>query len=532
MFPNPERIGKPCLRRSGAQGPGLVGGRGPAGQEDQLHRDRHPPPTGRAGLPEQRLGTGEQSPRGNAAVARGQGIGLARVAQIRDQRSERGIAEVEGHAVGDRHRQPGPLQKGAEVPYLAHGQHPGAEAAGHLHFRFGQGGTQGCQCVSARHDTEKQAVGRKGAAALDELAYRIVGPVQGHGMHDKVMGARFESQDRCLGLDPPARKTPDSLLPDPGQSADEGRGPKGFVNLGEPFLDFSGHLAVQEPVAVPVQGTAAMRGKGRAVGQTGRFGHGTIAVSTDRRLCGVWRMKALGQTLLHLVYPPSCIGCGVLVSEDHRLCGTCWGTTPFLSGPVCRVCSLPLTGEAPGPGEDICDRCLHAPPPWERGAAVLLYEGTARRLVLRLKHGDREDLAAPLGDWMAARGRSMLGPDTIVAPVPLHWGRLFRRRYNQAALLAARIALATGCAHVPDLFRRTRRTLSQDGLGRAEREVNLAGAIAVRDTRRAMIAGRPLVVVDDVLTTGATLAATAEAARAAGAGTVSVLVLARVAKPA
>jgi predicted amidophosphoribosyltransferase len=167
-----------------------------------------------------------------------------------------------------------------------------------------------------------------------------------------------------------------------------------------------------------------------------------------------------------------------------------------------------------------------------RGRAALLYRDNARKLVLALKHGDRTDLARPAAQWMMRVARPLLQPGMVVAPVPLHWLRLLTRRYNQAALLSSRIATASGLAHCPDLLVRARNTRSQEGRDRDARFRNVGGAFRIPPRHREKIAGRPVLLVDDVMTSGATLAAGAEACRAAGAASVSVLVLARVAKDA
>lgn len=235
------------------------------------------------------------------------------------------------------------------------------------------------------------------------------------------------------------------------------------------------------------------------------------------------------QGALHLIYPPQCLTCDALVTSDFGLCGTCWRDTPFITGLVCDRCGVPLPGEDPG-NAVLCDDCLTTARPWDRGRAALLYRDNGRQIVLSLKHGDRLDLARPAAEWMRRVADPILKPGMVVAPVPLHWLRLFRRRYNQAALLSAAVARSAGLAHAPDLLLRRRNTRSQEGRDREGRFANMAQALRLNPRQAARIAGNPVLLVDDVMTSGATLAAAAETCRAGGAASVSVLVLARVAK--
>lgn len=237
-------------------------------------------------------------------------------------------------------------------------------------------------------------------------------------------------------------------------------------------------------------------------------------------------LQALKATLLDTIYPPRCLACAQATDQPHGLCPACWRDTHFVAGTACRRCGVPLIGEA-GP-EDVCEGCTRHPPAWDRGAAAIVYTGAGRRIVLALKHGDRLDMVRPLAGWMAAAGRELLADADLIAPVPLHWSRLVRRRYNQSAELARRLARLSGRPAVPDLLVRRRATAPQQG-SREARAANQAGAFAPNPRRAALVSGRTVLIVDDVLTSGATLSACAECLRAAGAARVNVLALARVA---
>jgi len=240
-------------------------------------------------------------------------------------------------------------------------------------------------------------------------------------------------------------------------------------------------------------------------------------------------MRAMLQRLQDVLYPPECVGCRVLTDLPHGLCPACWADTHFITGPICCSCGMPVPTAAPGE-DPMCEPCSKRPPAWDTARAAVLYEGRARDTLLRFKHQDRLDLSPVLARWMARPGAELLKRTTLIAPVPLHWTRRIKRRSNQSAELARQPALSAHAPVVADLLCRTRATRSLKGLKPGERHKELSGAISVSPHHAAALDGAHLLLIDDVMTTGATLSACAEAARAAGAKEVNALVVARVAR--
>lgn len=241
-------------------------------------------------------------------------------------------------------------------------------------------------------------------------------------------------------------------------------------------------------------------------------------------------LARVASAVVDLVLPHRCALCGHVLGPDRGLCGACWAELRFIAEPYCSCCGRPrLEDDTP---VDPCVRCRNDPPLLRRTRAALAYDDASRRLVIAFKHHGRLSLRPLLLRWLRRAAAELVDDVDLVTPVPLHRGRLLRRGYNQAALLAAGIVDAAPPVYVPDLLVRTRATRSQQGLGARARLDNITQrAFAVHPAHAALIRGRRVLLVDDVLTTGATLDACAHVLRAGGADAVDALCVARVTRP-
>lgn len=236
------------------------------------------------------------------------------------------------------------------------------------------------------------------------------------------------------------------------------------------------------------------------------------------------------ETALGLLLPRRCLACGATVESDGALCVECWAQIRFLGSPCCACCGFPFEYDQ---GSDaLCGGCAGRRPVYDRARAVFAYDDASRGPVLAFKHADRIDAAPAFVRMMVQAAGELLEGAPLIAPVPLHRSRLMMRRYNQSAVLANALAAHSGLTVVPDLLVRRRRTPTQGHLGAAARRRNVQGAFAVRATRKEALRGRRILLIDDVMTTGATVEACARPLLRAGADAVDVLTLARVIRAA
>ena len=236
-------------------------------------------------------------------------------------------------------------------------------------------------------------------------------------------------------------------------------------------------------------------------------------------------IRAAFGAALNVALPPLCPACRQLVG-DNGLCASCWSKLSLIAPPYCERLGIPFAYD-PGPGV-LSMQAIADPPAYHRARAAVRYDEIARTLVHALKYGDRLDLAPTAGRWMARAGHELLqGADALV-PVPLHWRRLWARRFNQSALLAKAISQIAGVPVAESALKRVKATAQQVGLSQSERAENVQGAFRMPTDGKSEVVGRNLVLIDDVLTSGATADACARALLRAGAQRVDVVVFARV----
>jgi len=242
------------------------------------------------------------------------------------------------------------------------------------------------------------------------------------------------------------------------------------------------------------------------------------------------RLPAMLKNSLKLLadnlWPPFCISCEAPIRDSNGLCSSCWSQMRFLSAPQCFACGVPFPFDV---GDHaLCVACSGSRPPYQMARSALIYDDISRGMILAFKHGDRTDLVPAIANLMMRPGGPLLAQADIVSPVPLHWTRLLSRRYNQAGLLSIRLAKISQTRSIPDLLVRTKRTGTQGGKSNAGRRRNVQGVFVVNLRNKEVLHGKRVLLIDDVLTTGATVEAAARALLKGGAGAVDVLTIARV----
>ncbi|MBI3701201.1 MAG: ComF family protein [Afipia sp.] len=266
-----------------------------------------------------------------------------------------------------------------------------------------------------------------------------------------------------------------------------------------------------------------MSGLDEAPSQSAR---GWFQAPLSRTIDAVRSASALIPRLaLDIALPTLCVSCREPVSGDG-VCAQCWSKLSFIARPYCERLGIPFVYD-PGPGL-LSMEAIASPPTYTRARAAVRYDDVARAMVHALKYQDRTDLAPTMGRWMKRAGHEVLEHADALVPVPLHWKRSWSRRYNQSGALAKIIGRAANVPVLPDTLQRTRATEQQIGLSKIERARNVQGAFKVPPEKKSLIQGRKIVLIDDVLTSGATADACARALLRAKAVSVDVLVFARV----
>lgn len=255
--------------------------------------------------------------------------------------------------------------------------------------------------------------------------------------------------------------------------------------------------------------------------------HAAASAPRERVLSAAARaMRGAYALVLGVALPPLCPACRAPLADAGGLCAACWSKLCFITRPYCERLGTPFAYDT-GAGL-LSLEAISDPPVYGRARAVVQYEEISASLIHGLKYSDRLDLAPTLGRWMAAAGRELTAQADALAPVPLHWRRQWARRFNQSAALAHAVGRLAGLPVADDLLRRVKPTRQQVGLTRRERAANMQGAFRVDTRAHGAVAGRRFVLIDDVLTSGATADACARALLRAGAANVDVLIFARV----
>ena len=240
--------------------------------------------------------------------------------------------------------------------------------------------------------------------------------------------------------------------------------------------------------------------------------------------------NAVGNFLLDQVIPPTCLSCKTPVGNSASLCSACWQSLTFVSKPYCQVCGQPFDVE--DHDNQLCGKCIGRQPPYSRLRSALVYDDESRSMILSFKHGDQLNACPTFTKWLSTTDPSLFDNLDTVTAVPLHWQRLFRRRYNQSAMMSNALSKGIGVKSIPDLLVRERNTPSQGHLTRSQRKTNVRGAFSINKRYTEYVSAKTILLIDDVLTTGATIEACCRTLTKAGAAEVRVLTLARAVNPA
>lgn len=239
--------------------------------------------------------------------------------------------------------------------------------------------------------------------------------------------------------------------------------------------------------------------------------------------------------ILSFLLPARCLVCRDIIEEEGHICASCWGELIFLSQAKCNRCGIPfevidLKNQENNEGDSLtCPPCLKTPPPFQCAISPLLYDDKSKDLILRFKHGDATHMAPAFGQWLFKAGKDILGRTDYLVPVPLHWKRLLKRQYNQAALLVNALEKVSGVPALLEGLERTAHTPTQGYLTKEERHQNVSGKFVVPSKNTSLVNKKVITIIDDVYTSGATVKACAEALQKAGVAEINILTLARVA---
>jgi ComF family protein len=230
------------------------------------------------------------------------------------------------------------------------------------------------------------------------------------------------------------------------------------------------------------------------------------------------------KSFIDYLFPPVCLNCLASLEVPHKVCPDCWKNIDFLIAPLCEVKGTPFPFDLE-PGT-ISATALKKPPHYDKARGVAAYEGTMKELIHKLKYNDRHEFLNLFVTWMSFAGKELIQQSDLIVPIPLYKSRLWERRFNQSALLAKRLSEKTQIPYECSILRRQKKTRSQVGLTSKERYQNLKNAFVIEETKRNKLEGKSILVIDDVITTGATINSAAIALKKSGASSVNILSLA------